>query len=127
MPKNKYQPPKYSKINVGKTIYLGAYGSPESRIAYTRFVAEYNAAKPSFLLKEETVEESSVTVKELALAFLDYAQEAFTATYGHVHYRHYRMAIRELLKLYGDSTPAKAMTVLSFLAAVEANLCCAGT
>ena len=53
MPKIKYQPPKYCKIKIkkkqyaaiylhSKTIYLGAYGSPESKIAYIRLVAEFN-------------------------------------------------------------------------------------
>ena len=51
MPKNTHKPPKYCKLKAGKklyavvyhrgkTIYLGAYGSPESKIAYARFIAE---------------------------------------------------------------------------------------
>ena len=118
MPKIKYQPPKYSKIKVGKkqyaavyvdgkTIYLGAYGSPESRIAYSRFVAEYNASKPSFLPRGEPVEESNITVKELALAFLDYVKELCSAKeHRNTEYHHSRTVIKELLKLYGDGTLA---------------------
>jgi len=51
MPKNIHKPPKYCKLKAGKrlyavvyhrgkTIYLGAYGSPEFKIAYARFIAE---------------------------------------------------------------------------------------
>ena len=41
------RPPKYCKLNNyavvyfnGKPRYLGQYGSPESKVAYSRFVAE---------------------------------------------------------------------------------------
>jgi len=114
MPTLKNQPSKYCKLKVGKkqyavvyshgkTIYLGAYGSPESRIAYTRFIAENKTEMPPFLTKEE----AGVEVEVLALAFLDYAKETLsTVNYGHVNYCHHRNAVKELLKLYGDNVPA---------------------
>ena len=51
MPKLRNQPPKYCKLKSGKNVYavvyfhgktinLGAYGSPESKVAYTRFVVK---------------------------------------------------------------------------------------
>ena len=59
MPVLKNRPPKYSKsgkyavvyVN-GERIYLGLYGSPESRAAYSRFVAE-SRASPAFALSKE--------------------------------------------------------------------------
>ena len=51
MPKLKNRPPKYSKMNKyavvyhnGRPRYLGPYGSPESKVAYSRFIAELQAA-----------------------------------------------------------------------------------
>ena len=107
MPKLKHQPPKYCKVKIGKkkyaavyhqgkTIYLGAYGSPESKVAYTRFVAEYKAGvAPYFPEDKETV-----TVKELVLSFLEHVQGTITPQ----SFGHNRSAIRALLELYGDDT-----------------------
>ena len=61
----------------GKTIYLGAYGSPESKIAYARFIAEQKQ-QPEIALptisKGESIlrEEPGATVNELGIAFLDH-------------------------------------------------------
>jgi len=99
------RPPKYCKLNNyavvyfnGKPRYLGQYGSPESKVAYSRLVAELQA-NPVFLPPSE---EKSITVRELAAAYLDYARiNADSTTYGH-----YRIVILDFLdKLYGDDTP----------------------
>jgi integrase len=107
MPKLKHQPPKYCKIKIkkklyavvyhhGKIIYLGAYGSPESKIAYTRFIAEHKD-NTSLYLPEDN---ENVTVKQLALSFLDHVERTITPQgFGHL-----RSAIKELMKLYGDDT-----------------------
>jgi integrase len=113
MPKIKYQPPKYCKVKVrkklyaavyrnGKTIYLGAYGSPESKIAYTRFVAELKADTAPYLPENK----ASVTVQALVLSFLDHVKGTITSQ----SYGHHRSAIRALLQLYGDDTHANNFT-----------------
>ena len=114
MPKLKNQPPKYCKLKIGKktyavvylngkTINLGSYGSPESKIAYTRFVAESKAATPFFLPQED----SGVHVKELVASFLDHAK----ATIHSTDYKHYRtIAFGFLIKLYGDEVPVESFT-----------------
>ena len=50
MPKLKDRPPKYCKMNGqavvycnGRPHYLGKHGSPESHVAYARYVAESKA------------------------------------------------------------------------------------
>jgi integrase len=107
MPTIKHQPPKYCKVKVkkklyaavylnGKTIYLGRYGSPESKTAYTRLVAEHKADPASYRPQDK----ESVTVKELVLSFLDHASE----TLAKPNFTHHRLAIKELLNLYGDNT-----------------------
>ena len=103
MPKLKNKPPKYAKLKnyavvyiSGKIHYLGQYGSPESRSAYARLVAEYQP-NAQFLLPKP--DEGGVTVGELAAAFLDHAE----ATLKKPNYVHHRIAIGDfLLKLYGD-------------------------
>ena len=113
MPKLKYQPPKYCKLKIrkkqyavvylhGKTIYLGAYGSPESKIAYTRFVAEHKADAAPYLPEDK----ESVTVKELVISFLDHVE----GTIAKENYGHHRSAIKVLLKIYGDNTPVNNFT-----------------
>jgi len=105
MPKLNNRPPKYSKLkkyavlyHQGKIHYLGLYGSPESKIAYSRFVAEIQA-NPTFIPPKG---EPSVTVKELAAAFLDHAKENTDPT----TYDFYRIIVLDfLMKLYGDSVP----------------------
>ena len=113
MPKIKYQPPKYCKVKVGKkryaavylngkTIYLGHYGSPESKIAYTRFVAQHKSETALYVPEDKT----NVTVKALALSYLDHVQ----GTISSQSYGHNRSAIRALLPLYGDDTLVGSFT-----------------
>ena len=100
--RTKNKPPKYTKVGKyavvyhnRKPVYLGLYGSEESHTAYARFVAE-SRANPTFCPQVEAIK---ITVRELALAFLDYAE----VTYDHSGYLHYRIVINDfLLKLYGD-------------------------
>jgi len=106
MPNLKNRPPKYQRsgkyavvYHHGKRIYLGEYGSPESHTAYSRFVAE-RQSNPTFHLPRG---ETSISVKELAVAFLDHAK----VTQGDTDYKHCCTVILDfLLKLYGNDTPA---------------------
>jgi hypothetical protein len=108
MPKLSNRPPKYSKLKKYAVVYLhqkihylGLYGSEESQIAYARFIAEYRA-NPTLLLPKAESTEASVTVSELAVAFLDHAK----GTLGLQNYNHHRIVVADfLLKLYGDGTP----------------------
>ena len=82
MPKLKNRPPKYCELNGqavvylnGRPKYLGRHGSPESWEAYHRFCAE-KRANPIFSPPKE---ENSVTVGELAAAFLDHAERMFNS------------------------------------------------
>ena len=75
MPKLNKRPPKYCKLNQyavvyqnGKPIYLGLHGSPESKVAYSRFIAEIQANQVFSLTKEER----AITVCELTAAFLGF-------------------------------------------------------
>ena len=107
MPKLNNRLPKYcrqsksSKYAVvyyrGKPHYLGVYGSPESKIAYHRFLAEIQAnhtvSPPSG--------EKNFTICELTAAFLDNLK----ANADSASYSFYRGIILDFLdKLFGDGT-----------------------
>jgi len=121
MPKLTSRPPlykqsgKYAVIYVnGKRVFLGLYGSPESHVAYARFLAEWQANPTFYLAKEER----NITVRELAAAFLDHAK----ATQDKAGYGHYRTIVVDfLLKLYGDDTPADSFKP-SFLKLVREDM-----
>ena len=102
MPKLKTRPPKYSKLKQYAVVYsnrkihyLGLYGSPESKTAYARFVAE-SRVDPIFAPPQEG---EKITVSDLVAAFLDHVKPTLDdSTFGH-----YRTLIADfLLKLYGD-------------------------
>ena len=104
MPKLKNRPPKYQKsgkyavvyIN-GKRIYLGIYGSDDSKIAYARAIAVSRGSPTLQLAKGET----DVAICELTAAFLDNVE----ATADSKSYSHCRVIILDFLdKLYGDGT-----------------------
>jgi len=104
MPKLINKPPQYKQDGKyavvyyhGKKYRLGRYESPESRVAYARFIAE-TAIDPAFYPHKG---KPNTTVKEVAVAFLDYAEKTLTKP----NYTHYRiMVVDFLLKFYGDNT-----------------------
>ena len=106
MPKLNNRPPKYCKMNGqavvyyhGKPHYLGRHGTPESKTAYARFIAEIQA-NPAFSPPKE---EEHVLIRELTAAFLDHAKTNIDP----ISYGHCRIVILDfLVKLYGDNTPA---------------------
>ena len=69
MSKLNNRPPKYSKMGKyavvylhGKKIYLGLHGSPESKIAYARLIAELQANPTTVPMPGG---EKRVTIREL--------------------------------------------------------------
>ena len=103
MPKLTSRPPQYKKSGKyaviyidGKRVFLGLHGSQESKVAYARALAERES--PGFSPPRG---DKTVTVKELAAAFLDHAK----ATLKKPNYTHHRIVVFDfLLKLYGDGT-----------------------
>lgn len=89
---------KYAVVYYGgKSHYLGQYGSPESKTAYSRFVAEIQA-NPVFVPSKE---EKFLTVRELAAAFLDHVK----ANSDPINYGHCRIVVLDFLdKFFGDGT-----------------------
>jgi hypothetical protein len=120
MPKLNNRQPKYSSINGravvyqnGKPVYLGgAYGSPESKAAYHRFIAELlepkeNSAFPPHYEAKTTPalsppsEETFITVCELTAEFLEFAK----SNTDYTSYSFNRIVILDFLDvLYGNGT-----------------------
>jgi integrase len=110
MPKLNNRNPKLSKLRKyavayfkGKIHYFGLHGTAEALTAYNRFCAELQA-NPTF---SPPSEEKRVTVRELAVAFLDHANANTDPT----TYSFYRIIVLDFLdKLYGDDTPVEEFT-----------------
>ena len=115
MPKLSNRPPKYSQFKQyavnyihGKRVFLGLYGSPESHKEYARIIAE-SQSKPAFLPLRG---EKSVTLDEVAEAYLEHAEKRFDRN----HSENYRTALGFALDLYGhlpvdEFSPLKLKTV----------------
>ena len=110
MPKLLNRNPKLSKLRKyavvyyrGKIHYFGLHGTPEALTAYNRFCTEIQASPTSCPLKGE----KHVTIRELAVAFLDHAAENFNST----NCSFYRIILVDFLdELYGDGTPVDDFT-----------------
>ena len=80
----------------GKRIYLGVYGTEESKIAYAHVLTEQ--ANPNF----SPPKGEDITVRKLTAASLEHAK----ATLKPTNYAHYRVVVLDFLnKFYGDNTP----------------------
>ena len=84
------RPPKYCKDGKYAAVYLhgkkyriGLHGSPESKIAFARLIAESNADPVFYPHKGKT----NTSVREVAAAFLDYSEK----TLQKPNYTHYRI------------------------------------
>ena len=118
MPKLSNRPPKPSKHRSGKNEYavvyidgkknnLGRWNSPEAKQAYARFEVEWwenyrrpvaERVSPALTTSREKID---TTVKEVALAFLEYAE----ATKTESNFDRYRVATMDFLVEHYGSTP----------------------
>lgn len=100
-----------------KTVYLGPYGSPESRQEYARIVAELSAV-PVEAPRSGERGDCRLTVNEILLAFWKYAEGHYRRADGTVtdELSQYRQTFRPLMVLYGRMAAAefgpKALKVL---------------
>lgn len=93
----------------GQDIYLGQYGTAESRHRYARLIAEWEAAGRQLPTRAE-----DLSIEELLARFWTWAESYYrkpdgTAT-GELHV--YRQALRPLRRLYAD-TPASEFSSLA--------------
>jgi integrase len=102
----------------GKDIYLGKFGSPESRAEYNRRVSEW-LARGRTRADAATVGNGS-TVDEVLWAYVEYAEQNFRDADGRPtrEAESMKLAFRPLRELYG-STPAAAFGPLSLQAVRE--------
>ena len=107
----------------GRDIYLGKFGTPESREKYERTIAEWLASRSAIFrnLKIEPAKSGpALTVSELLLAFWKHAQEHYRAPDGSPSEElgNVKAAIRAARLLYG-LTPADEFGPLALRAVRE--------
>ncbi|HET6425607.1 MAG TPA: hypothetical protein VFG20_18100, partial [Planctomycetaceae bacterium] len=90
----------------GKDHYLGPYGSEDSRRRYGELIANYAAGKPvdPFVPAGGGDASASLSVSELLLAFLDFAEGHYVKGGKPTDEVHcYRAVIRMMSELYGST------------------------
>ena len=87
----------------GKTFYLGKHKSKESRAKYNELIAEYLANDCKL---PPTRSRNEITVEELALRFLEWADGYYLDKNGNSteHAEHCRRAVAPLVRHYGRNT-----------------------
>ena len=107
-----------------RAVYLGPYGSPESKAEYARVIAEWQAGRSR--TAPATVPAADVTVNEVIVAFWAHAEAYYRRPDGTTtkELSEFRYAFRPLKALYGH-TPARSFGPLA-LAAIRDTLVAAG-
>jgi integrase len=107
----------------GKDYYLGKYGTPESRAAYDRTIAEWLANGRCLAPKDAA---DALTVTQLLQAYEQHAQHYYRNEHGEPgrELENIRLALEPLRRLYGP-TPAAGFGPLA-LRAVQQDLVQAG-
>ena len=101
----------------GKVVYVGEYGTDDSKQEYGRVVAEF-AARPALPLQQA---DDKFTVVELSAAYWDYAQSYYVRNGQSTSQVHIiRQALRAIKELYGQ-IPAADVGPLA-LQAVQSQL-----
>ena len=81
-----------------KDVYVGPYGSPESREAYTRAIAAWETAGRTVAPAPKLVTPDGISITQICAGFLSVVKPHFS----HGEYRSHIVAIRELRKLYAN-------------------------
>src|SRR5688572_26023519 len=76
-----HKPSRRAYVNLGgRVVYLGAYGSPESRAAYDRAIGEWLVAgRAAPTPVTSAVPAAGLTVSELIAAFWEHAKQYYPA------------------------------------------------
>ncbi len=91
-----------------RDVLLGPYGSPESKAAYARIVAEARAS-PAASQASPVAPARDLTVNEVLLAFWEHAQQHYRRADGTAtnELTEYRLALRPVRQLYGHARAAE--------------------
>lgn len=104
------RPPSYRRHKTGQAVvrlngkdfYLGVYGTPESKQAYDRRIAEWYASGRKIM--PDATEAKPLTVSQIVAAFFENTENADARSLEEMD--NYRQAVRPLENLYGQ-TPAR--------------------
>jgi len=103
--KHKKSNQAFCKIG-GKFIYLGRYNSKISRERYEEVIAEYLANDKKLPQKKD---QNDTTIAELAIAFLEHAEEYYPAKNGKTSsgFWHCNRAIKPVVQFHGNKITAE--------------------
>jgi quercetin dioxygenase-like cupin family protein/integrase len=93
----------------GRDHLLGKYGSPASREAYGRLIAEFNASSSDNVFGKSSQE---ILMQDVLLAYLKFAKKYY---HGSSEYANLKLAERPVVELYG-SLPATKFGAAEFKA-----------
>lgn len=96
----------------GKDFLLGKYGSPESKEAYGRLIAEFASSRNSLSFGKAR---NSILIEDVLLAYIRHAKEYYK---GSTEYENLKLVERPILTLYG-SMPASKFGAKEFKAVRE--------
>ncbi|AWM41739.1 Phage integrase family protein [Gemmata obscuriglobus] len=99
-----HKPSGQARVRVaGRDVYLGPYGSAESKKEYERVLAELAAQAPAVAAAPTTKSPRSLTVAEMVLAFWGHAKEHYRDRDGNPtsEIRWLKESLAEVLELYG--------------------------
>jgi hypothetical protein len=103
MPKLKHKLPKLTRSGNYACVYyggqrhrLGIWGSPEAKIAYTRFIAELQASPVTIGVTQQPG--ADVLIAELAAGYFKSIQDRMHPS----HISHFKVTIGHLVEMYGD-------------------------
>lgn len=88
-----------------RDIYLGPFGSPESRVEYRRVLAELEASGGYYQDTQPNKPFSDLTVAEMLLRFWQHAEAHYRLADGSPsrELEHYHSSLKPVLELYGET------------------------
>jgi len=125
-----HKPSSQARVIIdGEHIYLGRFGTPESREKYDQLIAEWLAAgrKSGAIGGVAGIPSAGFTINELILAFWQHAKERYVKNGRPTsELRSFRTALRPVRQLYGRE-PVTSFGPLALVACrqkfIEAGIC----
>jgi integrase len=101
----------------GRDIYLGSWGSPESRVEYERVIGEWLVSRQAPQKAPDSKTSPDPTVSEILIAFWKHAEQHYRDSDGHPaeEQKNLKDALRPVKRLYGK-TSARAFGPLALRA-----------
>ena len=112
----RHKPTNQAYVNLGgQVIYLGAYGSSESKERYNRLKAEWLINRHAAKFQPKAIRNAGPCISAICNDYLDHAEKYYA---GSSEYVNLELAIQPLSELYAES-PANEFGIVQFRACRE--------